>query len=165
MFAPGLAFIGVLWLVGAPGFSPLDASLRRDSLKVPLVTTALALVAVTVLAAWTSRRSGLVIHLSRGAVGCQLANAAPQPQERNGEVETSYLMPRDWTGSLPATLLLLETVFLVASGAPLWSSSGRGVPSSPAVTALLRTDRQFDSRFRQLHLLRRTGGDGPRHPS
>ena len=36
-------------------------------------------------------------------------------------------------------LLLLETAFLVASGAPLWSSSSHGVPTTPAVTMLLRT--------------------------
>jgi hypothetical protein len=55
MFALGVGFLGLLWLVGAPGFSALDAAHRRDSLKVPLVTTALALLVVLVWAAWTSK--------------------------------------------------------------------------------------------------------------
>ena len=97
LFAAGLAFIGVLWLVGAPGFPPLDASLRRDSLKVPLVTTALALVAVGVLVAWTSWRK---VSPSSSPEELSDASSATQPlggaSSRGRQEIRSHA--RDWTG-------------------------------------------------------------------
>ena len=136
MFAAGLAFIVVLWLVGAPGFPPLDASLRRDSLKVPLITTALALVAVGVLVAWTSRGKA-----SPSSSPEELSDANSPTQALGGakaRSRRSVALPGIGQG-IAGILLLLETVFLVASGAQLWSSSGQGVPTSPAASALLRT--------------------------
>ena len=89
MLAAGVTFIVVLWLVGAPGFPPLDAGLRRDSLKVPLVTTALALIAVGVLMVWTSRRaasSSRSPEVSRAATATAPRNRGP----RNGSETRTY---------------------------------------------------------------------------
>jgi Bacterial membrane protein YfhO len=135
ILALGVGFLAVLWLVGAPGFSALDAAHRRESLKVPLVTTALALIVVVLWAAWTSRngRESPGPADEDGAV-----SQAPPPHRPAHIAGPRRALPV--IGQLAAgLLLLLETVFLVVSGAQLWSSSGTGVTTTPAVATLLRT--------------------------
>jgi hypothetical protein len=107
----GMLLLLLLW-VFVGGVGPLDAALRRDSLHLPLVTTGLALVAVVACALWIAKRG------ERPPIGAR----GPRP------------------GQLAAIVLLaLETVFLVASGAQLWSSTTNGAVATPAVRSLVRT--------------------------
>ena len=97
---------------GSSGLSPVEASLRRQSLIWPLVTTGLALAIVAGRVAWT-RWAG--------------PSRSVTPTWRS-------------VGSVAAGLLLLvETAFLIASGAPLWSSSAHGITAPSPVSTLART--------------------------
>jgi hypothetical protein len=129
VLAAGLALLLILLFVSSSGLTHLDASLRRDSLIWPLVTGGLALLVVIALALTTSR-----------------ANPRPDPEEGAGITadDTSNTTQAGW-GVRPtagqvagAVLLLLETAFLVAAGAQLWSSSTNGARPTPAVTSLVR---------------------------
>ena len=135
IFALGAGFLGLLWLVGAPGFSALDAAHRRDSLKVPLATTAAALLVVLVWAAWTSKKGG------RSPTSADEDGTVPQGPRSHRSGHTAERKRFVLTiGQMAAgLLLLLETVFLVVSGAQLWSSSSSGVTTTPAVASLVRT--------------------------
>jgi Bacterial membrane protein YfhO len=107
VLAGGLLVLGLLWLFGAGGLSRLETTLRRDSLTWPLVTSSLALICVLGLAAWTRTK--------------------PTRSQRG------FPSPGQLTGF---ALLILETAFLVAGGAQLWSSSTNGATPTPSVTAL-----------------------------
>jgi hypothetical protein len=97
---------------GSSGLPFVEATLRRQSLIWPLVTTGLALAIVGGRAAWT-RRPG--------------SPRSVKPTRRSA-------------GSVAAGLLLLvETAFLIASGAPLWSSSAHGITTPSPVSTLART--------------------------
>jgi hypothetical protein len=109
VLASGFILLLVLLLVGGSGLSGVDATLRRQSLLWPLITTGLALAAVLVLAGWSAKR-----------------RTAPSPGEPT-------LSPGRLAGGF---LLLLETAFLIASGALLWSSTANGIPPSPQVSTL-----------------------------
>jgi hypothetical protein len=132
----GLLLILLLWLVGTGGLSQFDATLRRDSLKWPLVTAGLALVVLAVLAAWTSRnRASQPLGLEAGDTS---VHAAAPRGDTLKESQTKRI-PRPSAGQLSgALILLLETAFLVASGAQLWSSSSDGAEPTPAVASLVR---------------------------
>jgi hypothetical protein len=107
----GMVLLLLLWLfVG--GVGPFEARLRRDSLELPLVTTGSALVVVAACALWIAKRGERRTGGSRW----------PQPS---------------WLAAI--VLLALETVFLVASGAQLWSSTTNGAVPTPAVRSLVRT--------------------------
>jgi hypothetical protein len=107
-----LVLLLVLLAFGTSGLSDIDATLRRQSLLWPLITTGLALGVVGGLAAWTARKG---------------TPASPR-------------FPRLSAGQLAGVLLLLmETAFLIASGATLWSSSANGITPSPPVSALVRS--------------------------
>jgi hypothetical protein len=112
VLAGGLVLLLLLWLFAGAGIGPLETRLRRDSLHLPLITTGLALVVVVACALWLVRR-----------------REAPPNRTR---------WPRP--GRVAALgLLALETVFLVASGAQLWSSTTDGAVATPAVRSLVRT--------------------------
>jgi hypothetical protein len=121
--AAALVLIGLLRIFGESGLSSVDARLRRESLLWPLTTTAAALVVVLGLILWTRRADA------------RAAASAPKPLTSKGR------RPPITTGRVVGmTLLLLETGFLVASGAPLWSSSAAGRPTTTTpVSALVRT--------------------------
>ena len=89
-----------------------------------------------VLVAWTSWRKA-----SPSSSPEELSDASSATQPLSGaKARFRRSVPVPGIGqSVAGVLLLLETVFLVASGAQLWSSSGQGVPTSPAVSTLLRT--------------------------
>ncbi len=107
-----LLLLLVLLLVGTSGLSAVDAALRRRSLLWPLITTGLALITVGGLATWSARK----------------------------DRSSSSRPPRPSAGQVAGILLLsVETAFLIASGAPLWSSSAHGVSPSPSVSALARS--------------------------
>jgi hypothetical protein len=100
----------VLLIFGTSGLSDIDATLRRQSLLWPLVTTGLALATIGGLAAWSTKKG-----------------TPPSPR-----------VPRLSAGQLAGGLLLLvETTFLIASGAALWSSAN-GISPSPQVSVLVR---------------------------
>jgi hypothetical protein len=123
----------VLWWTGGSGLSPLDAGLRRDSLKLPLVCSALALVAVTGLAVWTSkRRHPASVGAAPGSADSGTRGRTDSASVRDAPIFTAGRV----VGGL---LLVLETVFLVASGAQLWSSSDGGITITPAVATLEQT--------------------------
>ncbi len=136
MFAGSFILLLALWLFGASGLSPLDARLRRDSLVWPLVTAGLALVIVGVLAVGTARNKRSV----SGGVG-ERAESEPTGDHHpdHGRVSHTRRLTGPTIGRVVGGLLLLmETVFLVASGAQLWSSSAQGARPSPAVASLAR---------------------------
>ena len=119
--AGGLVVLVALWVFGCFDLGPVDADLRRRSLLWPLATTAAALVSVGVLALWTRRRKS-------GAGGW-----APSGARSEGR------WPRPTPGRVVGVALLtLETAFLVASGAPLWSASSHGVAVTPPVAGVVR---------------------------
>ncbi len=112
VLAGGLVLLLALFLFSTSGLSAIDATLRRQSLLWPLITTGLALITLAGLAARSVRRDS-------------------HPWSRS---------PRPSGGQVAGVLLLLlETAFLIASGAPLWSSSTHGVTPSPRVSALIRS--------------------------
>jgi hypothetical protein len=131
----GLLLLLVLMLVGPLGLSQFDARLRRASLEWPLVTGGLALVVVVGLAVWTSR--------ARAPMRPRLQGREPSPPVAGPLGDTStksvlWRLGRPTAGQVTgALLLLLETAFLVASGAQLWSSSAEGVVPTPAVASLV----------------------------
>ena len=121
LLAGGAVVLVVLWVFGSSDLLPVEADLRRRSLLWPLATTGAALVAVGLLAVWTRRRRP-------AATGS--APLARRPEGR---------WPRPTPGRVVGgVLLVLETAFLVVSGAPLWSSAAHGAPSSPPVSRLAR---------------------------
>lgn len=130
----GLGLVLALLLAGTSGLTQLDANLRRDSLAWPLVTGGAALVVVILSAVATSRREARQSHDTDGT-------AKPTPH-RPGDKSNEGLVlrfGRPTTGQVTGILLLLlETAFLVASGAELWSSSADGLVPTPAVAALVR---------------------------
>jgi hypothetical protein len=136
-FICALTMFLVVWLVGTSGLPPIDARLRRDSLIWPLVSAGLALAIVGVLAVWTSKDRSPTYSPSengRGATepidrqNCDSPDVGPARRVRMPS-------PGRVAGGL---LLLLETAFLVASGAQLWPSSAQGVSPDPAVASLSR---------------------------
>lgn len=113
VLAIGTVLLFLLWLFAGIGIGQFETRLRRDSLYLPLVTSGLALVIVVACAIWIAKRRERGPTGTRGPLPAQVAAGA---------------------------LLLLETVFLVASGAQLWSSSTTGgVAATPAVRSLVRT--------------------------
>ena len=107
-----LLLLVALLVFGTSGLSAIDATLRRQSLLWPLITAGSALITIGGLAAWSLRRNGRASSRSAGPSAGQVAGVL---------------------------LLVIETVFLIASGAPLWSSSNHGISASPSVSALIRT--------------------------
>jgi hypothetical protein len=113
----GWSFAGVavvvagLWLFYRGSLPPAESAIRSDAFIWPLVGIVVGTGVVCALA-WAERRS--VVH-GRGS-----APALP--------------------GRLAGVALLVsETAFLVAAGAPLWTSSPTPYASTPAVLALQRT--------------------------
>ena len=129
--AGGIGLFLILLVVSTSGLSQLDASLRRDSLVWPLVTSGLALVVVTFLAVATSRnRRNLKSDADAVSVPVPRRASSKKLLTRLGEPTIGQV-----TGAL---LLLLETAFLVVSGAQLWSSTADGVGQNSAVSTLVR---------------------------
>jgi hypothetical protein len=112
VLAVGMVLLLLLWLFVGAGIGQLETRLRRDSLQLPLLTAGLALVTVVVCLLWRARRRE---GRPNGSGGPLLGRVAA------------------------LVLLALETVFLVASGAQLWSSTPGGVVPTPAVRSLART--------------------------
>ena len=137
------------------GLSQLDARLRRDSLAWPLVTGGLALVVVAVLARWTARGRA---RQSRGTVSSPPSRPPPIAAGDTSNASQRARLRRPTAGQVAGVLLLLlETAFLVASGAQLWSSSADGAEIDPRSDLPRTCRRQFDRWFRSLHLLRGAG--------
>ncbi len=107
-FASMAVVLGIIWLVARRGLTPLQVTIRSDSFVWPTIAVIAGLVVVWMLARPTRTRTRLL-----------------SPSVRVGTV----------AGSL---LLLVETGFLAASGAPLLSSSSNYPTSTPEVTALKR---------------------------
>ena len=102
--------LSAVWIFGRGHLPTDEASIRADSFIWPAIETAVGLAVVGVLA-WTHRGSGENVHRggsSRIRVG-RLAGVS---------------------------LLACETAFLLASGAPLWSSSSTPFAPTPAEAAL-----------------------------
>ena len=123
VFAGCLVLLAGLWLFGSSGLSAVDASLRRQSLLWPTITAGGGLVVVLLHAFVTGRKKASPSHRIAG-------NQA----RRSGGLSVPSI------GQVSGALLLvLETAFLVASGAQLWSSSAGGAPPTPAVSTLERS--------------------------
>lgn len=131
-----LVLLGALWFAGTSGLSPLETTFRRDSLKWPLVTGSLALLVVAAVAV-DSMRGGRfqpagTANFDEGALS---STASDGRQDARGPARPRLLSAGRAAG---LALLFLETLFLVVSGAQLWSSSVDGARATPAVTALSR---------------------------
>ena len=137
-FTCALTLLLVVWLVGTSGLPPIEARLRRDSLIWPLASAGLALAIVGVLAVWTSKRRAPPYLLSRTGRFATEALDRESSDTLNVDPRQHGRMPSPGqvTGGL---LLLLETAFLVASGAQLWPSSPQGVSPTPGVSSLIRS--------------------------
>ena len=109
-FGASAVVLGIIWLVARRGLTPSQVAIRSHSFIWPAVSVLAGLVVV-----WTLSKLSTRTHTGKvsSAVGA-------------GTV----------AGSL---LLLVETAFLLASGAPLLSSSSHYPTSTPEVTALKRT--------------------------
>ena len=108
-FAAMAVLLGVIWLVARRGLTPSQVSIRSHSFIWPTIEVIVGFVVVWALARLTTRTLGRPTSWSVGA------------------------------GSVAgALLLLLATGFLIASGAPLLSSSHHYPTSTPQVTALKR---------------------------
>ncbi len=108
-FAVAVAGLALIWVVGRGSLPPADAALRNRSFLWPAATAALGLVVAVVLAAGT-RASG---------------------NRRTARRPT-------WGAVAVGALLAGESAFLIAAGAPLWSSSP-GLPApTPAQLAFVR---------------------------
>jgi hypothetical protein len=112
-----LVLLAALWWIGPSGLDAVDTSLRRQSLAWPLATTGGALIVVIVHA---------VVTKGTGARRGGRHTAQPGRAAR----------PRSVGQVAGGLLLLLETAFLVAAGAPIWSSSPQFARPTPAVTTL-----------------------------
>jgi len=119
--AAGFAVAGLVVLalyVGGRGtLTPFQAGLRTRSLIWPAVDTAVGLAVVGAMFASRRRRR------------------PDQEAHRNDQARRFRLGPGRWAG---LALLACETAFLVAAGAPLWSSSPRPVTPTPAEMTLRR---------------------------
>ena len=137
VFISCLLLLLLLWLVETAGLSPLEARLRRDSLIWPLISAGLGLAIVGVLATGRSRN-----RISRSSdVDAEriVPGSTDEPsRERENQHSVRQTMPslEQMMGGL---LLLLETAFLVASGAQLWSSSPQGANPTAAVATLMKS--------------------------
>ena len=108
-FATMAVVLGILWLVDRRGLTPSQVNIRSQSFIWPTIAVIAGLVVVWALAKLPTRTR---TRLDSPAVGA---------------------------GSIAGALLLLvETCFLLASGAPLMSSSSHYPTSTPEVTALKR---------------------------
>ncbi len=134
LLAGGMVLLFLALVFGTSGLSHLDAGLRRDSLVWPLVTGGLALLVTAVLSVATSKGRA---QRALGVDGADAPVVAPIPGPLAEESVRQFRKPAaaQIAGVL---LLLLESVFLVVSGAQLWSSSPDGARSTPAVAALAR---------------------------
>jgi hypothetical protein len=111
--AVGLVLLG-MWLGGRGTLPPGEAHIRATSFTWPVVETATGLAVIAGLAL-ADRRIGW-----RRAVG---------------EIRGLHVGAGRWAA---LTLLACETAFLIAAGAPLWSSSARFFTPTAAETSLQR---------------------------
>jgi hypothetical protein len=109
-FAAMAVSLGIIWLVGRRGLTPLQAHIRSHSFIWPTIEVIAGLVVVWMLTKVATRTRARPISSAVGA----------------GSV----------AGSL---LLLVVTGFLLTSGAPLFASSSHYPTSSPAITSLKRS--------------------------
>lgn len=101
--------LGIIWLVSRRGLTPSQASIRSHSFIWPTIGVVVGLAVVWVLTRVSTRTQRRPISSAVGA------------------------------GSIAGALLLvLETGFLIASGAPILSSSSQYPTSTPEITALKR---------------------------
>jgi hypothetical protein len=108
-FAAMAVLLGILWLTARRGLTPLQATIRSHSFLWPTVEVLVGLVVVWML--------------------------ARAPARNRARPDTAAIV----TGSVAGSVLLaVVTGFLIASGAPLFSSSSQYPTSAPAVTSLQR---------------------------
>jgi hypothetical protein len=110
-FVAMAVLLGIIWLVARRGLTPSEANIRTHSFIWPVIGVIAGLVVV-----WT------------------LGRLATRTRNRTRLVSSAV-----GAGSVAGALLLLvETGFLIASGAPLLSSSSTYPTSTPEVTSLQR---------------------------
>jgi hypothetical protein len=116
-FAVAAVVIGAVWLVGRGSLPPVQSAIRARSFIWPTIATAVGLAAM-----------GLVIRAARRA-------RAPDGAHTRRSTPASADV-----GTVAAiALLVCETAFLVAAGAPLWSSQPTYPQPTAAVRAVQRT--------------------------
>jgi len=110
-FAGAAVVVGLLWVVGRGRLHPVQTSIREKSFIWPAVEILTGVVVIGAVV-WVARRPARHgVDGGRGHVG-------------------------RWAA---AVLLACETAFLVAAGAPLWSSSPSFLPQTAGVKALQQT--------------------------
>ena len=109
-FVAGTALVALLWLFGRGHLPPEEADIRSHSFVWPAVQSLVGLVAVGALLAGRRRTTTPAGNLPDRDVGLRRA--------------------------VGIALLLVESAFLVVSGASLWTSSSDFFPSTPAEASL-----------------------------
>ena len=110
-FAAMAVLLGIVWLVGRRGLTPSQLTIRSHSFIWPTIEVVVGLVVVGVLTKMaTKARAGT----PPGSASASVGNVA---------------------GSI---LLVVTTGFLLAAGAPLFSSTSQYPPTTPAVSSLQR---------------------------
>ena len=129
-----LVIVLALWVFGTAGLTPAQASIRRTSLVWPLVSSLVALTLVGVLA-WRTRSARR--SLSPASTHSTNQSSLP-PYPIHARLQGQRRIHLTLRSAVCILLLTVETAFLIASGAQLWSSSPDGVGSTPAATSLSR---------------------------
>jgi hypothetical protein len=124
-----------LWLFGGRALTPAQVGIRHHSLIWP---TAAVIVGIALI--------GLPFAFSRRAkASTPIMPTGHRFQSGAATGPTDEMAPASTTSPagrrIGILLLVFETVFLVSSGAPLWSSSASGTRPTPAVVALKAATR------------------------
>ena len=138
VFSLAVVVCTALMLFATSGLDAADTSIRRHGLIWPLVSSGIGLLLIGALALWsTAHRAG-----RDRTVGWEGVRTEPADGRTVGDVGPGRLgSPRALIAGrvVGGLLLLLETAFLVVSGAALWSSSSAdGAQAPPSVVALQR---------------------------
>ena len=125
--AAALVLLALIFGFGRGRLPAAEAAMRARSFIWPAVQGVLGLVVVAVLVL-VRRRAGHGVHTRRGEHG-----ATTRPDEHGAPTRPDEHGAGWWAAT---ALLVCETVFLVASGTSLWSSSPDYLVPTPAETAL-----------------------------
>ena len=130
-FGVAAVALGALWLFGRGHLPKVEATLRDRSFIWPAACGAVGLLV-----------AGVLMARARGGAAWADADAADADAPDDRSANTRVAGDRAWTAvgrGAALTLLAAETAFLVAAGAPLWSSSPTYLPVTAPERQLAKT--------------------------